>query len=181
MPGVKTLFVGGVRSGKSKLAKHWLESMSRGGDCVLIATCRVCDAEMAARVARHQQERGENWRLLEEHLDPATALKSLADQGGFVMLDCISAWLANLLEEKLQPQEILDRADILAQTIARTNLSLAIVSAETGCGTVPLTALGRLFQDLLGETNQILARACDAVFFVSCGLALPLKGSIKIE
>ena len=39
----------------------------------------------------------------------------------------------------------------------------------------------RFYRDALGLANQRLARACDAVVFVACGLPLALKGRIDDE
>lgn len=48
-------------------------------------------------------------------------------------------------------------------------------------GMVAMSGLGRRFQDTLGQANQMLARACRTVLFVSCGLPLVLKGRLPEE
>ena len=94
------LFVGGTRSGKSGLAQRWAEAQSPRR--LFLATCRVEDAEMAARVARHQAVRGAGWHCVEEPLDPLAVLGgcpagSAFGGAGVVLLDCVSLWIANLL------------------------------------------------------------------------------------
>lgn len=181
------LFVGGTRSGKSGLAQRWAEAQA----CrrLFLATCRAEDAEMAERVARHQAQRGAGWQCLEEPLDPLAALKVFFDQRaarpeplpGVLLLDCVSLWLANLLAAGLAPDAALERVAALAAWLETPGLPTAMVSAETGLGIVPGTALGRLYRDLLGSANQMLARSCAHVIFVSCGLPLALKGPLPEE
>ena len=182
------LFVGGVRSGKSALAQKWAEA--QGQRRLYLATCKVADAEMAERVRLHQAARGPEWSCLEEPLNMVSALDSLwakksSPGAGYgpdvILLDCVSIWLANLLEAGLDDAAVLDRVDALTASLGRRTLPVAVVTAETGLGLVPPSALGRRFLDLLGLTNQRLALAADPVIFVSCGLALALRGNLPPE
>lgn len=144
---------------------------------------------MAERVARHQAQRGAGWECLEEPLDPLAALKNFFARRaarpeplpGVLLLDCISLWLANLLAAGLTPDAALERVAALAACLETPALPTALVSAETGLGIVPDTALGRIYRDLLGIANQTLAKACTHVIFVSCGLPLALKGPLPEE
>lgn len=178
------LFVGGTRSGKSALAQQWVERHAVGGEpCLLyVATCRAEDGEMAARVARHQRMRGPAWRVCEEALDPLgaiTACLARPDNGlRAVLLDCISLWVANLLAEGMVHDDILARVHALADGLGACGVPCALVSAEVGLGLVPTSALGRQYRDILGETNQQLASACDSVIFATCGLPLVIKGDL---
>ncbi|WP_165174483.1 bifunctional adenosylcobinamide kinase/adenosylcobinamide-phosphate guanylyltransferase [Desulfovibrio sp. ZJ369] len=181
------LFVGGTRSGKSGLAQRWAEA--RACRRLFLATCRAQDAEMAERVARHQAQRGVGWQCLEEPLDPLAAVRDFLEQRaaaseplpGVLLLDCVSIWLANLLASDFAPDAALERVAALAAWLETPGLPTAVVSAETGLGIVPGTALGRLYRDVLGSANQMLARACPRVIFVSCGLPLALKGPLPEE
>lgn len=64
-----TLIVGGCRSGKSRQALILGEESAVDRN-LFVATCQPHDAEMAARIARHQQERGRHWEAVEAPLDP---------------------------------------------------------------------------------------------------------------
>ena len=184
--GAAVLFVGGTRSGKSGLAQRWAEAQAP--QRLYLATGRADDEEMAARIARHKQERGQGWHCLEEPLDPAGTLASLMSAArpdgkgpGVVLFDCVSLWVANLMAADMTEKDILDRVEALAASIAVYPLPLALVSVEAGLGMVAMSSLGRRFQDTLGLANQALARVCGTVLFVSCGLPLVLKGQLPEE
>lgn len=76
----KTMFVGGARSGKSRLA---LESAERhAGPLHYLATAEAGDGEMAARIARHRAERGARWRTIECPLDLPEAIAIVTNEVG---------------------------------------------------------------------------------------------------
>ena len=188
--GKAVLFVGGTRSGKSGMAQHWAEAQA--AQRLYLATGRADDEEMAVRIARHKAERGSGWLCREEPLDPAGALTDIARDlqpgggngaaaPGVVLFDCVSLWVANLMAVDMTEKDILDRVDALAAQITGYPLPLALVSVEAGLGMVAMSSLGRRFQDTLGLANQALARVCDTVLFVSCGLPLVLKGHLPEE
>lgn len=135
---------------------------------------------MAARIARHRAARGAGWECVEAPLDPVPALLA-APRPGAVLFDCVSLWVANMLAAGLSPERALERVDALARLAAAPPWPLAAVSLEAGQGMVPMSTLGRTYQDTLGLANQTLARACPTVLLVSCGLPLPLKGGLPEE
>ncbi len=106
------------------------------------------------------------------------AAQQSAPKPGVLLLDCISLWIANLLACDLGQEDILRKVSALGERLAAPPLPVAVVSAETGLGLVPMSPLARAFNDVLGLANQELARACHHVVFVSCGLPLPLKGGL---
>jgi adenosylcobinamide kinase/adenosylcobinamide-phosphate guanylyltransferase len=89
------LLIGGARAGKSALA-HELAAKWSGG-ITFIATGEARDDEMTARIARHRAERPSDWKVVEEPLELRAALDAL-DDGDFAILDCLTLWVANLLE-----------------------------------------------------------------------------------
>ena len=68
--GRLVLVTGGVRSGKSAFAQRLAGKAANAGagSVGFVATARVWDDEMAARVARHQADRPQTWRTIEEPL-----------------------------------------------------------------------------------------------------------------
>lgn len=84
-----SLILGGARSGKSARA------LALAGRGTFAATAEALDDEMADRIARHQAERGAEWRLVEAPLDLAPVLAAHRD--GALVVDCLTLWLSNLM------------------------------------------------------------------------------------
>ena len=57
--------------------------------------------------------------------------------------------------------------------------TFVFVTNETGMGIVPDNALSRLFRDLSGRANQVMAAACEEVFLLVCGQPLRIKPSSR--
>ena len=89
------LVLGGARSGKSAYAQSLAEAY--GSERLYLATAAAGDEEMAARIARHQADRGQGWTTLEEPLEIAAALLTHAQAGRVVVVDCLTLWLSNLM------------------------------------------------------------------------------------
>ena len=164
-----TVLLGGARSGKSRLGLRLAESSGR--PVTFIATAEALDAEMADRIARHRAERPDTWTTREEPRDLEDALRAV--QGGTtVIVDCLTLWVSNLVGDGRSDREILERAG-LAAAIARDRAGAVIaVSNEVGSGIVPMTALGRRFQDLLGEVNAAWVDVADRAGLMVAGRVL---------
>ena len=163
-----TFLLGGARSGKSSLAVR-LAGKS-GAPVVFVATGEARDAEMAERIARHRAERPAGWETVEEPLALAAALAA-APGDSCVVVDCLSLWVANLLERGEEAEEA--AAGAAAVAAARPGATIA-VSNEVGLGIVPATPLGRRYRDVLGRVNAIWADAAAETFLVVAGRRLRL-------
>jgi adenosyl cobinamide kinase/adenosyl cobinamide phosphate guanylyltransferase len=160
-----TVLLGGARSGKSALAVRL--AADTGRPVTFIATGEARDAEMAARIELHRRERPAGWTTVEEPVDLRGALERAPEEDA-VVVDCLSLWVANLLERGLEPD------DVAAVAAARAAPTIA-VSNEVGLGIVPATELGRVFRDLLGRVNAAWVEASDRALFVVAGRALELR------
>jgi adenosyl cobinamide kinase/adenosyl cobinamide phosphate guanylyltransferase len=156
-----TLLIGGARSGKSSLAVRL--ASETGAPVVFVATAEARDAEMEARIARHRAERPAGWQTVEEPIDLHAAIES-ASPAACVVVDCLSLWVANLLEQGSDPD---------LRVPLRNGPTIA-VSNEVGLGVVPATPLGRAYRDVLGRVNAAWAAAADEAYFVIAGKALRL-------
>lgn len=166
----RKLILGGARSGKSALA----ETLAAGHDRrIYIATAAAGDDEMAARIAGHRQRRGPSWHTVEAPLDLAGALGAHDGAKCFILVDCITLWLSNLMTAQ---GDIEAEIGQLASAVQGVEGTLALVANEVGLGIVPDNALARRFRDHAGLANQALARVCDQVVLVAAGLPLVLKG-----
>lgn len=164
------LVIGGARSGKSRYAQSLAETS--GKTPVLIATAAAGDAEMAQRIVRHRTERGAHWRVVEEEVNVAEALRREAEADKLVVVDCLTLWLSNLM---LGSKDIEAHCEALAQLVPALSGPVIFVSNEVGLGIVPESALGREFRDAQGRLNQTLGSVCEAVVLVAAGLPLRLK------
>ncbi|CAO3374381.1 bifunctional adenosylcobinamide kinase/adenosylcobinamide-phosphate guanylyltransferase [Azospirillum argentinense] len=166
-----TLVLGGARSGKSRYAEGLVTASP--GPRVYIATAQVWDAEMADRVARHQDDRGPGWTTVEEPLDLPGALRRHAAPGTGVLVDCLTLWLSNLM---MADADVPARSADLLGALAVVEGRVVLVSNEVGLGIVPDNALARRFRDHAGRLHQDIAAVAQRVAFVAAGLPLLLKG-----
>ena len=165
-----TLILGGARSGKSTHA----ESLADGhqGPLAYIATAQAYDGEMTTRIAAHVARRGPAWRTVEEPLDLPGAIMAADQDNSFVLVDCITLWLTNVL---LGEHDIAAHTARLLEVVDGCMGPLVLVSNEVGLGIVPDNALARRFRDEAGVLNQKLAQAANRVILVTAGLPLQLK------
>jgi adenosylcobinamide kinase / adenosylcobinamide-phosphate guanylyltransferase len=169
LPAV-TLVLGGARSGKSVYAEALVER--HAGECLYIATGEARDAEMLQRIREHRARRGARWRTIEEPLDLIGALRQAAGPDCAVLIDCLTLWLANLLEAG---RDIEGETAKLTAVLRAQPMPVVLVANEVGLGVVPETALGRGFRDHAGRVNQAVAAAAEAVVLMVAGIAMPIK------
>lgn len=168
---MKTLILGGIRSGKSRYAETLARAAAQ--PVTYIATATVQDDEMRRRVEAHRERRPIDWRIVEEPLALAEALLRQAARDRFVIVDCLTLWLTNLLHADEARFEH-ERAALVTVLPALAG-NVAFVSNETSMGIVPLGALSRRFSDEAGRLHQDLAQRCERVVLMVAGLPLTLK------
>ncbi|RAG85351.1 bifunctional adenosylcobinamide kinase/adenosylcobinamide-phosphate guanylyltransferase [Streptacidiphilus pinicola] len=177
---LRTLLLGGARSGKSSLAERLL---AQDPEVTYVATAgrREGDTEWAERIALHRGRRPGHWRTVETcDLAPL-----LAERGGPLLVDCLALWLTDAMdrvgaweEERWYgggEEELRARTAELVAALAASPRRLVAVSNEVGSGVVPATASGRRFRDELGRLNAAVAEVCDDVRLVVAGRALRLS------
>jgi len=175
---MKSLILGGTKSGKSRLAERWAEAS--GLPVTVIATAQALDTEMQARIAHHQATRPKHWHLVEApimlgHTLHAT-VQNHAPDTMCIIVDCLTLWLTQVImqdcENKLQ-QEVAELLDAVKQS----KQMLIVVSNETNMGIVPANKLSRRYMDEVGLLHQNLATQCDNVVLTIAGLPHALKGT----
>jgi len=192
--GSFVLITGGVRSGKSSFAEKLADKS--GKEVIYLATARVEDEEMRGRVARHQSRRPASVRTIEEPLEPHLVLKKENSLDKLVLIDCLTLLLSNRIlddldrhgavregedifaDEKLLEaagDRALDYIKLLGGTIKGCSSDILVVTNEVGMGVVPSYPLARVFRDLSGRSNQILAAHADQVWMVVCGIPQRIK------
>lgn len=165
------LILGGARSGKSALAER--RALDSGLDVVYVATAAAGDGEMAERIRHHRERRPAHWTTVEAQVGLADALAREALDERLLVVDCLTLWLGNLLDDA---EALAAERDALLACLPRLAGRVVLVSNEVGLGIVPDNPLARRFRDEAGRLNQAVAAACDRVTFVAAGLPLTLKG-----
>jgi adenosyl cobinamide kinase/adenosyl cobinamide phosphate guanylyltransferase len=179
-PVIRTLVLGGARSGKSRRSEVLLRSEP---EVVYVATAKAMpgDAEWDRRVAAHRARRPASWRTVE-----TTDLEGLlAEPGAPLLVDCLTLWLTAVMDECSAwdddrwaddaEQRVAERVDALAAAVRGSRRTLVMVSNEVGSGVVPATASGRRFRDALGRLNTVVAQSSDRVLLCVAGRSLELE------
>jgi adenosylcobinamide kinase / adenosylcobinamide-phosphate guanylyltransferase len=170
---MKELILGGVRSGKSRLAEQ--RAQESGLAVVYVATATPGDDELRSRIEEHRKRRPAGWLTVEEPYALARAVRKHVSEDCCIVIECLSLWLTNMLCTQSR-QALEQERSALLSVVQEVPGHLIIVSNETGLGIVPIDALSRRFSEEAGVLHQDLARICDRVTFVAAGLSLPLKG-----
>jgi adenosylcobinamide kinase / adenosylcobinamide-phosphate guanylyltransferase len=166
-----TLLLGGARSGKSALAARLAGRWD--GPVTVVVTGEARDAEMAERIRRHRAGRPGHWRTVEAPREVEAALAA-APAGAMVVLDCLTLWVSNLIEQGLDDAKVEELARSAAATAAARAAPTVAVSNQVGAGIVPADALSRRYRDLLGQVNAVWAAAADQALLLVAGRAVPL-------
>jgi adenosyl cobinamide kinase/adenosyl cobinamide phosphate guanylyltransferase len=127
---------------------------------------------MAARIDAHRAERPDGWRTVEEPRALARAVAE-APADATLVVDCLSLWVANLLETTSESEIVAEAREAARIAAARTGLTV-VVSNEVGLGLVPMHPVGRAYRDALGRVNAAWSEAADEAYFVVAGRRLEL-------
>ena len=178
--GRRALVLGGARSGKSATAEAMLSGQQQVEYVATGLPPGQGDQEWDARVAAHRLRRPAGWRTTET-VDLAAVLAAPASAGP-ALVDCVSTWLARVMDDcgcwQDRPgagQALAERADGLVTAWQGSRRQVVAVSNEVGSGVVPAAASGRLFRDELGQLNTRLAAASDEVWLCTAGIARRLR------
>ena len=177
----KLIFItGGARSGKSSFAEKIAAKTSK--EVAYIATGQPLDKEMAHRIKKHRERRLNTWETYEE----PTAVRELVSRLGLekevILIDCLTLLTSNLLlrkkdkvEDAKWQGEVLTEIEKLTEISFKVPAQVIMVSNEVGMGLVPDNPLGRVYRDILGRVNSIIANRADEVFMMISGLPLKIK------
>lgn len=177
VPPARVLVLGGSRSGKSVTAERMLAG-SEGVDYVATGPPPTpADPEWAERVRLHRERRPDGWTTTET-LDLPGALAG----SGPVLVDCLSTWLASVMDEcgvwtgaHGAEAALATRVDALVSAWRKSTRHAVVVSSEVGSGVVPGTSVGRRFRDELGELNARIAAESHQVWLCTAGIPRRLR------
>jgi adenosylcobinamide kinase/adenosylcobinamide-phosphate guanylyltransferase len=171
-----TLLTGGAASGKSRTAVAL--AAERGGPVTHNATAEALDDEMAARIERHRRERPRGWTVVEE---PVAVTEAVEAATGFVIVDCLTLWVSNVIGGNVGDDELLDRAARAAKASAARGEPTIVVTNEVGSGIVPMHPVGRRYRDMLGRVNAQFADEASTVALMVAGRPVRTSTKLTIE
>ena len=179
---MRTLVLGGIRSGKSRWAEAAIAQSPTAWDAVTYiatATSVADDPAWQQRIDAHRQRRLPGWRTVET-TDVAAQLG--AEPQTPALVDDLGNWLTAALDRRGWDGGSVD-ADIaeLVDSVHAFPSPLVLVSPEVGLTVVPATSAGRRFADELGTLNQRLADCCERVVLVVAGQPLWIKPAAMNE
>jgi len=170
---MRTLILGGTRSGKSTRAEQLVAGAAQVRYLATGRPAGAGDADWDERLARHTARRDGRYRTVETL---ALADELRADPDVTTVIDDLGNWVTRLLDElggwEDRSVDLAEPTGRLCAAVAEFRGDLVIVSNEVGMSVVPDTAAGRRFQDLLGITNSSVARACERLELVVAGRVL---------
>ncbi|MHB1557033.1 MAG: bifunctional adenosylcobinamide kinase/adenosylcobinamide-phosphate guanylyltransferase [Isosphaeraceae bacterium] len=179
--GSLILVTGGVRSGKSDFAQR-LAGRLGGDDVLFVATAEARDDEMARRIEAHRRSRPAAWQTLEAPRSVGRAIRDRPGSPAVVLVDCLTLLASNeLLAIGTDPDaaeaesRIVREVDELLEAHRLASSTFIVVSNEVGLGVVPTSYLGRLYRDVLGRANQLVAARADSVYLLVAGLPVDVK------
>ena len=187
----RVLVLGGARSGKSVAAERMLGNRDRVDYVACGVPADDTDPSWAERIRLHRERRPARWTTLET-LDLAGVLAGPDSDGGRpgstgrpavpVLVDCLSTWLAGVMDEcglwtgcPGADKELAARVDGMLHAWRSTRRVVVGVSNEVGSGVVPGTASGMRFRDELGRLNALVAAECEQVWLCTAGIARRLR------
>ena len=163
----KTLFIGGIKSGKSLNAQSYILKNSSKKPLYL-ATTEFIDAEMQNRVDEHKLNRSDKFKTIEE---PLKLYNTITECDSSVLVECVSMWINNMLYHGF---DFLDMKREL-EAILALDKSIVFVLNDVGCGIIPDNALAREFIDISGKLSQLIASSCDEVYHTIAGISTRIK------
>ena len=161
---MKILYIGGQKSGKSLLAEKKTLELSKKPYYIATYDNSYHDEEMQDRIALHKKQREDKFITIEETL----FLDRVIEDDKTYLIDCMSMWILNIMNNKLKYEEIL--ANILSK-----NANIIFVLNEVTSGIIPMDKFSREYVDMSGRVGQRLAKECDEVYQVIVGLENRIK------
>lgn len=188
------LILGGARSGKSGYAEdiarhitrdttqHTTKHTDSNGNVTYIATATAFDDEMKVRIERHQADRPNDWKNIEEPIYLAKTLLQHSSEDKVILVDCLTLWINNLLMQEdtnlLKGSDLLkNEIDNFINCLDKLSGTVIFVSNEVGMGVIPMGSITRQFVDESGRLHQQLGKHVNHVLLMVAGIATVVKGA----
>jgi adenosylcobinamide kinase/adenosylcobinamide-phosphate guanylyltransferase len=153
------------------------------GQVLFVATAEAGDEEMTRRIIAHKQSRPAGWKTIEVQTHIGTHIQKEAGKAGTVIIDDITLLVMNVFTAcgETASADTIDKAvtaeiQELMDCIDHVQADFFIVTNEVGLGIIPGDIVSRLYRDLLGKANRILAAHVKEVYFMVAGIPMVVKG-----
>lgn len=163
----KSLFIGGIKSGKSLNAQNYILALSSEKP-IYLATTEFIDKEMQERIKAHKQSRSDDFETIEE---PLKIYNIIAACDNAVLVECVSMWINNMLYHGFT---FADMKEELEKILA-LDKEVVFVLNDVGSGVISDNALARQFVDISGKLSQLIASKCDEVYHTIAGISTRIK------
>lgn len=163
---MKILYYGGQKSGKSLLAEQKSKQLSSKVYYIATYDNSYEDIDMQNRISSHKARRDTSYITIEESINIADKISP----NNTYLIDCMSMWIMNMM--------IKDKTNDIKSTIQKLSTidaNIIFVLNDVGNGVIPIDSFSREYVDISGIVSQELAKICDEVYLVSCGLGMRLK------
>ena len=178
------LIIGGARSGKSDYAQELALSLPQ--PVLFVATAEAGDEEMRQRIEAHREKRPATWKTLEAPASIGDRIRNEIGSIPTVIIDCITLLVNNVFNKHSGPdgelsdsglieRDVNTEIESLVECMNKVNASFIVVTNEVGQGLVPASSMSRLYRDMLGKTNRILAKNMDEVYMIIASLPVKIK------
>ncbi|MDF1883148.1 bifunctional adenosylcobinamide kinase/adenosylcobinamide-phosphate guanylyltransferase [Sulfurimonas sp. SAG-AH-194-C21] len=164
---MKTLFIGGIKSGKSFNAEKFILQTTQTKP-IYLATTEFFDDEMREKVQHHQNLRGDNFITLEE---PLSLTSSLEFKNQPVLIECVSMWINNMMYHQKSYEQMHEEITKLL-TLSQ---DIVFVLNDVGSSVVSENKLVREFVNINGKLSQLIASECQNVYHTVAGISSKIK------
>ena len=163
----KTLFIGGIKSGKSINAQKYILK-NYNHKPIYLATTEFIDEGMQLHIYEHKKNRVDNFTTIEEPLNIYETINSSTKP---ILLECVSMWINNMLYHDFNFEDI----KLEINKIMKLDRAIVFVLNDVGSGIIPENPLARKFVDISGKISQLLALECDEVYHTIAGISTKIK------
>jgi adenosylcobinamide kinase / adenosylcobinamide-phosphate guanylyltransferase len=143
---------------------------------------------MGSRIVKHKKDRPANWRTLEAATEIGLKIAANAGDAELIIIDCITMLVNNIfsrydekqfdiIDDAILEKRVVTEIEQLQKCLKKVDASFLIISNEVGLGLVPDNRMGRLYRDILGRVNQMLAQTANEVFLIVAGIPMRIKSN----
>ncbi len=141
---------------------------------------------MRQRIEKHRQNRPESWTTLEIPIGVGNEIIDSSVDSKVIIIDCITMLVNNVfsrfdfdsdsgIDEEVIEKEVGLQIYQIIDCLNRLNASFIMVTNEVGMDLVPDNRIGRIYRDLLGKANKLLADKVDEVYLMVAGIPVKIK------